>query len=235
MAKWKTSFAASLLINFALFAGAAAYMQYAAPEPDAKPEPVELAFITEVGESEKSPKIAAPKPQKVEIPTPPTPEQVKQMTDGVPVEEVLKDINKTQPTNPTSNQPTNNSNTPSDASNTGPGGPGKDETGVDTPGQPGQDEKRETPVGETHGAQLLSQPQPEFPADLQKRGVQGRVTVRVVVDESGNVADVSVVSSDNSELDQYAIAAAYQASFKPAMENGVPISTAGNLRYGFGY
>ena len=95
MSRWKSSFAASLVINFAIFAAGAVYMQYAAPEVEHRQEVIEMEIVSDDVAPTSAPKVAAPKTEKVEIPPPPTPEQVKQLlqdvNNGVPINEKIED------------------------------------------------------------------------------------------------------------------------------------------------
>jgi protein TonB len=60
----------------------------------------------------------------------------------------------------------------------------------------------------------------------------GRVVVKVVVDESGNVISASAVSG-HPLLQNAAAQAARQAKFTPVKLSGVPVKVAGTLTYNF--
>lgn len=82
------------------------------------------------------------------------------------------------------------------------------------------------------GARIISQPAPVFPADADTRGFGNTVFVSVIIDEDGRVLNATSNSSI-AFLDDPAIAAAYQATFKPATCNGRPVMSTGLLRYKF--
>src|SRR6185503_6184060 len=81
-------------------------------------------------------------------------------------------------------------------------------------------------------AKIISQPAPVFPADADTAGFGNTVFVSVIVDEDGHVLNATSNSSITF-LDDPAIAAAYQATFKPATCNGRPVKATGILRYKF--
>ncbi|MEO0144918.1 MAG: energy transducer TonB [candidate division WOR-3 bacterium] len=58
---------------------------------------------------------------------------------------------------------------------------------------------------------------PEYPEVARKAGLEGRVTVAVIVDENGNVIHAEVVNSTNKVFEEPALKAAYQYKFKPGM------------------
>jgi TonB family protein len=53
--------------------------------------------------------------------------------------------------------------------------------------------------------QVLSRVEPRYPPAAAAMGLTGRVVLEAVVDESGNVESVRVVSSSNSLFDQAAM------------------------------
>jgi TonB family protein len=81
-------------------------------------------------------------------------------------------------------------------------------------------------------ARIISWPAPVFPADADTGGFGNTVFVSVIIDEDGRVLNATANSSI-AFLDDPAIAAAYQATFKPATCNGRPVKTTGILRYKF--
>jgi len=64
------------------------------------------------------------------------------------------------------------------------------------------------------------QPSPVFPADLKMRRITGEVMLQFIVNPSGNVQDVKVVSSTNKGFEQSAIEAVQKWKFKPGIKNG---------------
>lgn len=63
-------------------------------------------------------------------------------------------------------------------------------------------------------------PPPAYPDALRRDGISGMVAVRVLVDESGNVAECEVTKSSRSEFEQPALNAIRTWKFKPASKDG---------------
>lgn len=62
---------------------------------------------------------------------------------------------------------------------------------------------------------------PEYPREARRRGLEGRVSLRILVAEDGNVAQVEVAESSGEEsLDNAAVDAARQWKFTPATRDG---------------
>lgn len=77
--------------------------------------------------------------------------------------------------------------------------------------------------------QYLVRPAPEYPRLSVRLGEEGRVLVRVYIDEAGLPRMVQVVeSSGHARLDEAAVLAVQKARFKPYTRNGV--ATAGWAR-----
>jgi TonB family protein len=75
-------------------------------------------------------------------------------------------------------------------------------------------------------------PAPEFPAIARQANASGTVTVKVVVDESGNVVAAHAVSG-HPLLQSAAVTAARQARFTPTRMSGEPVRVSGTLVYNF--
>lgn len=65
---------------------------------------------------------------------------------------------------------------------------------------------------------------PVYPSDALRKKVEGRVTVRLVVDANGNVASARVLSSSDPELDAAALDTARRWNFTPALDAGIPVA-----------
>lgn len=66
--------------------------------------------------------------------------------------------------------------------------------------------------------------QPEYPKDARRRGIQGRVTLQVVVLSSGYVVWPAVLASKHPEFNESALRAVSLWRYRPATENGKPVS-----------
>src|SRR5258705_2952871 len=81
-------------------------------------------------------------------------------------------------------------------------------------------------------AKATTLPKPRFPEEARRVKASGKVTVRVVVDESGKV--VSAMATDGPlPLREAAEAAARQATFAPLVVDGITVKFAGVLTFDF--
>ncbi|HKQ63162.1 MAG TPA: energy transducer TonB, partial [Candidatus Polarisedimenticolaceae bacterium] len=70
----------------------------------------------------------------------------------------------------------------------------------------------------------IARPAPEYPALARQMRQEGTVTLRVLVDETGHVADVELVRGiSRSRLNDAAIQAARRWTYTPASKDGVPV------------
>jgi protein TonB len=65
---------------------------------------------------------------------------------------------------------------------------------------------------------------PEYPREMKANRVSGLVMVKCTIDEQGNVAGADVIKSSNEQFDRFATDALKKWKFKPAREDGTPIS-----------
>jgi len=71
---------------------------------------------------------------------------------------------------------------------------------------------------------FVHQEKPEYPRLLKNAGITGKVILQALINKQGEVQDVKVVkSSDTQGLDDAAVAAAYKSTFTPAISHGQPI------------
>ena len=69
----------------------------------------------------------------------------------------------------------------------------------------------------------IYKPEAAYSSQARKEKVEGTVVTEVVVDASGNVADVKLVKSVGEGLDESAIETIRTWKFKPATKNGKPV------------
>jgi len=81
-------------------------------------------------------------------------------------------------------------------------------------------------------AKATSLPKPVYPEEAKRSRVSGRVTVRVIVDESGKVISAKAVDGP-APLRETAEAAARQATFTPTTQDGITVKVTGTLTYDF--
>ena len=88
--------------------------------------------------------------------------------------------------------------------------------------QPATDRRDEAPVA------LNAEPPVEYPQALFEQGIEGKVILRLYVDEGGKVLTDSTRVAESSgypALDSAALAAAPLLRFAPALHNGEPVAT----------
>jgi TonB family protein len=81
-------------------------------------------------------------------------------------------------------------------------------------------------------SKAISLPKPVYPEEARRIRSSGRVTVRVVVDETGKV--ISAQATDGPPpLRETAEAAARLAKFEPTIKDGITVKITGTLTYDF--
>ena len=76
---------------------------------------------------------------------------------------------------------------------------------------------------------LIYAPDPKLSEEAKHAWAAGMVLVNVHIDENGNTNHVRVVRSSQDSLDEKAVQAVKQYKFKPAMENGKPVTVEINI------
>lgn len=109
----------------------------------------------------------------------------------------------------------------------GPEGVGKEAAG---PG--GREEK---PAGPTRGPDIVGGSRPMYPKDALDQGLEGRVTLSVVITADGAVSSVAVAKSSGHPILDQAAARAVEGnwSFQPGLENGKPVSGKCSITFSF--
>ena len=75
------------------------------------------------------------------------------------------------------------------------------------------------------GVEYIQAPQPVYPSQSRRMGEQGKVVLRVLVNEKGQADQVLVQhSSGSARLDEAGRQAALRAVFKPHVEDGRPVA-----------
>ncbi len=75
------------------------------------------------------------------------------------------------------------------------------------------------------GVEYLQPPRPEYPPASRRKGEQGEVQLRVLINAQGRAEQIEIIkSSDSSRLDEAARQAVMRAVFKPYFENGRPLA-----------
>jgi TonB family protein len=72
---------------------------------------------------------------------------------------------------------------------------------------------------------LIYGPEPEFTDQARRKKIQGVVTLRITVSETGEVTDAVVTKGLGYGLDEKAVEGVRRWKFKPALKDGQPISS----------
>lgn len=80
---------------------------------------------------------------------------------------------------------------------------------------------------------VLKEVKPQYTEGAMRRRVQGSVGLQAVVQQDGTVGNVSITKPLDDELDQQAVAAAKQWTFKPGTLGGKPVKVQVNLELTF--
>lgn len=72
-------------------------------------------------------------------------------------------------------------------------------------------------------------PQSDYPPDALAEGIQGQVTLKLTIDENGDVSNVKLMRGVHPSLDDLAIKACYKFKFKPGMSGGEAVITQGYI------
>jgi TonB family protein len=83
------------------------------------------------------------------------------------------------------------------------------------------------------GGQLLSQPDPDYPPEALAQRLSGVVRVTVTIDDTGQVIMAGALRGAPQLLRQAAVEAAYKASFKPVIADGIAVVGKGVIDYSF--
>jgi TonB family protein len=82
-------------------------------------------------------------------------------------------------------------------------------------------------------AQITKKPQPDYTREARRNGVQGFVTLKVLLSADGKVSRIRVMKGLPGGLTENAIRAACKIQFKPAMKDGQPASMWVTAEYAF--
>jgi TonB family protein len=82
-------------------------------------------------------------------------------------------------------------------------------------------------------AQITKKPQPDYTREARRNGVQGFVTLKVLLAADGKVSRIRVIKRLAAGLTENAIRAACKIQFKSAMKDGRPASMWVTAEYAF--
>lgn len=78
----------------------------------------------------------------------------------------------------------------------------------------------------------LSLPKPRYPVEAREKGLSGTASVKVKIDEQGNVIEAKSICRDDV-LGKAAEESARGAKFSPTIKDGKPVSVTGIIVYNF--
>jgi protein TonB len=79
------------------------------------------------------------------------------------------------------------------------------------------------------GPRFVKRVQPTYPLFARRAGKEGRVVLKLSIDEEGKLMEIEVVESAGNGFDDSAVKALKRSSFRPAMINGSPIKSRTKL------
>jgi TonB family protein len=107
-------------------------------------------------------------------------------------------------------------------------------TPTPTPAPPVQEAPPPMPfVASQTTIEVVRIPALNYPEVAMRNRIEGRVVVEVTVDGTGKPVETRVLKSDNELLDDSAIEAAMNATFKPATMNDAPVTSKVSIPFNF--
>lgn len=73
--------------------------------------------------------------------------------------------------------------------------------------------------------QATYQPQPQYPYEMKRAGVSGKVDIGFICDSSGNVRDPYIIKSSSPEFEEPALQAIRKWRFRPGKKGGKAVNT----------
>jgi protein TonB len=100
--------------------------------------------------------------------------------------------------------------------------------GSGAPGRPDQ-----TVLRTNRLAKPIQSVRPVYPPLALKMGMQGDVTLKIIVDAEGNVSRAEIVTSGGADFDEAALKAVKQSRFEPAQRDGQNVTAEFTYIYRF--
>lgn len=169
----------------------------------------------------------APEPPAAAPPAPPTPEPPKPKPKPEPPKPKPKPVQKAPPLPKAITDPTPAPNAPTGTLDSEPA-PIADTTPPAPPSPPAPPAPPAPPSGgavqlPSSNAAYLNNPRPSYPSISRRMGEQGKVLLRVLVDENGLPQQIEIKQSSGFDrLDKAALASVQRWRFVPGKRNGIP-------------
>ncbi len=87
--------------------------------------------------------------------------------------------------------------------------------------------------GNVQSAKLIQQPRPIYPPDAKAQGIQGKVTLSVIIAKDGTVREITEATGDSPLLVNAAMDAVRQWVYQPTLLNGQPIEVQTQIDVNF--
>lgn len=95
------------------------------------------------------------------------------------------------------------------------------------------DKPIETDFGSSVAPAFLHRVMPEYPMLAKKLGKEGKVVLRLTIDNSGNLVDIEVIKKADYGFTEAAIEAVKKSTFLPAKKDGKPVASKAILPISF--
>lgn len=211
--RWRMAITSSVIINLALVSGMVwSFLQKPELVPDRTP--ISINVVSDSGVSAGGPQVATPQKSTVQPPAPMTEQQVEDIKNGVPVEQVIKKEAPRATASPAQTGSSDANGTSSETSGAGGGSQGEPSDGPAAPPH--------EPV--VIGAEYLG------PRTLPG---SGNVVVYVMINEAGRAVEVDIISSSgNGSLDRWALQQAKNSAYRPKTVDGEPVVSEARIEFG---
>jgi TonB family protein len=87
--------------------------------------------------------------------------------------------------------------------------------------------------GGVSAPKVISSPDPEYPEEARRQGIEGAVRLWLIVDDQGRPREIKVAKQVGYGFDQEAVRAVREWRFKPAMKDGKPVAVQINVEVNF--
>jgi TonB family protein len=119
----------------------------------------------------------------------------------------------------------------------GSSGSGSEKTGMasggELSGRAGGNGKAERIIGANDGPSLIKMSPPVYPKYARRMAKEGKVVLSLLIDESGRLIEARVIEKAGHGFDEAALEAVRLWIFKPAFENGIPVSCRARMAIRF--
>ena len=93
----------------------------------------------------------------------------------------------------------------------------------------------EATFGDPDGPGFISQERPKYPVAAERLRQEGKVSLKLTIDERGNLRRVEVVEATDQMFAASAVTAMKRSRFRPARRNNVAVPCTAPLTVTFGF